>query len=143
MKQTADSFVTDCVNEYAKKQNLNCAQVTLLVLAEKFEIELDEQIIIGSSGLNGAGQYRAQCGLVEGVLIFLGIYLYSLKAEKDKIQQACNLFATKFETKFGSLSCNQLRPNGFNLSDPPHLCAELTEQSITFAIDFISNNHSI
>ncbi len=140
MKDKPDSFVTDCVNEYAKKQDLNCAQTTLLVLAEKFEIKLDEQIIIGSNGLNGAGQYRAQCGLVEGVLIFLGIYLHSLKAEKDDIQHACNLFASKYETKFGSLSCSQLRPNGFNSTDPPHLCAKLTEQSITFAIDFISNN---
>ena len=138
MKQTKDSYVFNSVEEYALKQNLNCAQTTLLILADKFEIELDHQIIDGSIGLNGAGQYRAQCGLVEGVLIFLGIYLKSLAKEKDEIQKTCNLFASKFEAEFGSLSCSLLRPNGFNLTDPPHLCQDLTNQTIIFAINFIS-----
>ncbi|PKP19678.1 MAG: redox-active protein [Bacteroidetes bacterium HGW-Bacteroidetes-20] len=131
-------FVADRVQEYAWKQDLNCAQTTLLVLSEKFKIELNSQIIDGSSGLNGAGQYQAQCGLVEGALIFMGIYLRSQQKEKLEIQNICKSYAQNFESKFGSLSCSRLRPNGFNLTDPPHLCSDLTEQTLLFAIDFIS-----
>lgn len=143
MEQSIVAFVTDRVKEYAWKQDLNCAQTTLLVLSEKFIIELNPQIIDGSSGLNGAGQYRAQCGLVEGALIFIGIYLRSQKKEKQEIQTMCKTYAQSFENKFGSLSCSQLRPNGFNLTDPPHLCSDLTEQTLLFAIDFISSNNSL
>jgi len=138
MEQSIESFVADRVQEYAWKQDLNCAQTTLLVLSEKFELKLSPQIINGSSGLNGAGQYQAQCGLVEGALIFIGIYLHSQKKEKQEIQTMCKTFAQSFESKFGSLSCSRLRPNGFNLTDPPHLCSDLTEQTLLFAIDFIS-----
>ena len=139
MKQTNNSFVFDRVQEFNKNQGLNCAQTTLLVLAEKFKIKLDPQIISGSVGLNGAGQYRAQCGLVEGMLIFLGIYLPTLNFDKDAIQKTCNLFASKFEAHFGNLSCSKLRPGGFNEDDPPHLCEELIIDAINFDIDFISS----
>lgn len=143
MKQTNDQFIFERVQKYNREQDFNCAQITLLVLAEKFEFKLDPQIIDGSAGLNGAGQYRAQCGLVEGVLIFLGIYLPSINFEKEGIQKTCNLIASKFESKFGSLSCSKLRPNGFNEDDPPHLCEDLIIQSVTFAIDFVTSIKSI
>lgn len=139
MKQTNNTFVFDHVQEFNKKQGLNCAQTTLLVLAEKFKITLNPQIIPGSVGLNGAGLYRAQCGLVEGMLIFLGIYLPDRNFDKDAIQKTCNIFASKFEAQFGSLSCSKLRPNGFNDGDPPHLCEKLIIDAIKFDIDFISS----
>ena len=138
MEQTVSLFVSVRVEDYYRNQHLNCAQTTLNVLAEKFDVKLDSQILDGSIGLNGAGQYRAQCGLVEGVLIFMGIYLKSLKMDKNDIQKTCNSFASEFETKFGSLSCSVLRPNGFNDSDPPQLCEDLSKLTILFAIEFIS-----
>ena len=139
MIQTNETFVFERVQELNRNQGLNCAQTTLLVLAEKFEFELHPQIITGSVGLNGAGLYRAQCGLVEGVLLFLGVYLPGKNFDKDDVQKTCNLFASKFEAQFGSLSCSKLRPNGFNDDDPPHLCEELIIDAIKFDIDFISS----
>ncbi len=143
MKETKDQFVFDRVVTLNRIQKLNCAQTTLVILSEKYELNLNSQIIDGATGLNGAGLYRAQCGLVEGVLIFLGIYLPKLNYDKDKIQKTCYLFASEFEVKFGSLSCSELRPNGFNEDDPPHLCEGLFIQSITFAIEFVSSIKSI
>ncbi len=138
MENTDQLFVSKRVEYFYQNEHLNCAQTSLKVLAEKFEFSLSPQIIDGSIGLNGAGQFRAQCGLVEGVLIFLGVYLKSLKMDADNIQKTCNSFASEFEKKFGSLSCRVLRPNGFNASDPPNLCEDLSKKSILFAIEFIS-----
>lgn len=138
MEEPDELFVSKRVENYYRKQHLNCAQTSLLILAEKFEIKLNPQILDGATGLNGAGQYRAQCGLVEGVLMFLGIYLHTLKVDEKEIQHNCNSFAAQFENKFGSLSCRDLRPNGFRLSDPPHLCENLSKESIKFAIGFVS-----
>lgn len=137
MKQTNNAFVLKRVQEFNRKQGFNCAQTTLMVLSEKFRIKLEPQIISGSTGLNGAGRYRAQCGLVEGMLIFLGIYLAT--KNEDPVLKACHLFASKFEEKFGSLSCSKLRPNGFNDDDPPHLCEELMVDAIKFDIDFLNS----
>lgn len=39
--------------------------------------------------------------------------------------------------KFGSLSCSNLRPNGFTENDPPHMCEKLTCDVISFTYDFI------
>ncbi len=41
------------------------------------------------------------------------------------------------EGRFGSLSCRELRPNGFTEKDPPHLCETLTCEAIAFTYDFI------
>ncbi len=139
MKNTDMLFVSERVNDYYRNKYFNCAKTTLLILAEKFEVELQGQILDGAIGLNGAGQYRAQCGLAEGVLIFLEVYLKSMKLGVEKIQKNCNLFAHKFETKFGSLSCRELRPSGFQSTDPPFICQDLSMRTIGFAIDFAAS----
>ncbi len=139
MKESIDQFISNSVENYYRNHNLNCAQTTLLILAENFDTKLNEQVLKGAIGLNGAGQYRAQCGLVEGVLIFLGIYLQSKGINEKNIQEYCHLFATKFENKFGSLSCYHLRPGGFQPNDPPLLCENLTKESIKFSVQFIAD----
>jgi hypothetical protein len=42
-------------------------------LSEHFGIELNSQIFDAAIGMHGAGGYQAQCGLVEGALLFFGI----------------------------------------------------------------------
>ena len=121
-----------------KAKHFNCAQTTLTILSEIFDAEIHHQIIEGAIGLNGAGQYRAQCGLVEGVLVFLGIYGKAKDLTEDRIVVVCNQFAREFEARFGSLSCKDLRPQGFNPNDPPHQCQELTNESLLFAKDFVN-----
>ncbi len=82
-------------------------------LSELFETTVESQTIWSAVGLHGAGGYRAQCGLVEGTLMFIGIYLHVLG---------------KFE----------LRSTGFSESDPPHMCENLTCKGIEFAYQYIS-----
>ncbi|MBF0106761.1 MAG: C_GCAxxG_C_C family protein [Deltaproteobacteria bacterium] len=132
------SFVKDSVKKYFWEHDLNCATTTLKVLAERFEINLNDQVINAALGMHGAGRYGAQCGLVEGSLMFLGIFGRTNGIADDNIVKLCREFAQQFENQFKSLQCNILRPGGFQPDDPPHLCENLTCEANQFSIEFIN-----
>ncbi|MCD8104244.1 MAG: C-GCAxxG-C-C family protein [Lachnospiraceae bacterium] len=82
-------------------------------------------------------RYRAQCGLIEGALMFIGLYFSAAHMSEKNIVLICYQYAREFEKTFGSLSCRELRPGGFSKNDPPHLCESITCQAIEFAYLFI------
>lgn len=119
--------------------DINCARTTLSCLSELMNTPVIKQTMQSAIGLHGAGGYRAQCGLVEGSLMFIGIY-FSQKGKSDtEISDICYEFAEKFTKKFSSLRCCNLRANGFQENDPPHACEELTGNAIEFAYNFINS----
>lgn len=131
--------IDDRVKEYYWKYDLNCATTNLKILSEIFSITLSDQIINAAIGMHGAGKYGAQCGLVEGTLMFLGIIGKEYHLEKETIVDQCREYAKQFENIFQSLSCNTLRPEGFNKENPPHLCEKLTCSAIEFNKSFVSH----
>lgn len=131
-------WIAGRVHELYWEKDINCARTALLCLSELFETTVEPQVLWAAVGMHGAGGYRAQCGLVEGPLLFLGIYLHTLGWTEDEIVAACRRFAAAFEETFGSLRCRELRPNGLSENDPPHLCEGLTCDAIAFAYQTIS-----
>ena len=125
------------VHTYYRRDEFNCATTTLKILAERFDLDLHDQVIHASLGMARAGGHRAQCGLVEGGLMFLGVLGSSRGLSSDQIAQICYDYGGAFETRFGSLSCRVLRPEGFHPDQPPHLCEPLTRDAILFDIEFI------
>ncbi|MDY7079473.1 MAG: C-GCAxxG-C-C family protein [Chloroflexota bacterium] len=136
---TREKFVKDRVHEYYWKDDINCATTTLKVLSEAFAIELNEQVMDSAIGMHGAGEFGAQCGLVEGTLMFLGIAGRAKGTLDENVVKSCQNFARQFEMRFGSLQCRVLRPQGFKPDNPPHLCEEITREGIVFSIEFVSN----
>ena len=141
---------TESVPEYIKKRvhdlywngDVNCARTTLLILSELYEIPLEAQTLQAAAGLLGAGGYRAQCGLVEGSILFLGIYCgVRGKSEKETVDVIYR-YAAAFETHFGSLRCRELRPGGFTPQDPPHLCEKLSCEAVEFIWNYIQKLES-
>jgi C_GCAxxG_C_C family probable redox protein len=133
-----DEFVKTRVSKYYWKDDINCATTTLNILSEAFEIKLNKQIIDAALGMYGAGEYGAQCGLVEGTLMFLGISGRENNIPDNIIIQSCREFAKQFENEFNSLQCSILRPEGFHPDNPPHICEPLTCKAVEFSIKFIS-----
>lgn len=129
--------IVNRVHELYWKDDLNCARTTLICLGELFNINIDKQVLSAAIGLHGAGKYRAQCGLVEGTLLFIGIYFCQMGISEDEIVSACYDFASTFEEKFGSLRCRELRPTGFSENDPPHMCEKITCEGVEFSYNFI------
>ena len=134
-----NEFIETKVNKYYDKFDYNCATASLLTLSDFFDLELHQQVIDSALGMHGAGRYGAQCGLVEGSLLFLGIIGRDKNKSKEEIISSCNKYAEEFENKFSSLACKELRPEGFTPSQPKHLCRDLTCETIYFTISFIKN----
>ncbi|MEE0421002.1 MAG: C-GCAxxG-C-C family protein [Lachnospiraceae bacterium] len=130
-------YIVNRVHELYWNDDMNCARTAIICLSELFETMVEPQVIWSAVGLHGAGGYRAQCGLIEGSLMFLGIYFHELGNEEKETVSACYNFASAFDKKFGSLRCLKLRPTGFSESDPPHLCENLTCSAIEFAYQYI------
>ncbi len=130
-------FLNKRVHQYYWKDDLNCATVVLKNLSETFGVPLDQQVLDAALGMHGAGGYRAQCGLVEGTLLFIGIFGRKRNISDKKIIELCRMFAETFEDELTSLLCRKLRPEGFSIDNPPHLCESLTIRANALSISFI------
>jgi C_GCAxxG_C_C family probable redox protein len=131
--------IKDIVHTQYYSNDNNCAITTLICLGKLLDLELSQQIVSAATGLHGAGGYRAQCGLVEGGLMIIGILGNKYGLSKDEVAKICYEFAEGFEKKFASLRCLELRPGGFRKNDPPHLCENLTVNACIFSYEFIHN----
>ncbi len=140
MESELREHVAAKVHGFYWNQDLNCATSNLLLLAEQFEVALSTQVLDAALGMHGAAKYGAQCGLVEGGLLFIGIIGRARGLPDERTTQACQDFARRFEARFGSLLCRELRPQGF----PPelageHICEDLTVDAVLFSIAFVED----
>jgi C_GCAxxG_C_C family probable redox protein len=135
-----ETLIDERVHEYYWVNDYNCATTMLKILAEIYGIELSSQILNSAVGMHGAGKYGAQCGLVEGSLMFIGIYGRQKEKTDQEIVGLCYTFADKFKKEFESLNCRELRPEGFRPENPPHICEDLTKRAVRFTIEYIRKN---
>jgi len=133
-------FIQSKVKRYYWVDDINCAAANLKILSEWFSVELADQVTDAAIGMHGAGKYGAQCGLVEGTLMFLGIFGRAKGIPDRSIVELCSTYARAFEDRFQTLLCRELRPEGFHPDNPPHLCEELTCQAVAFNVSFISSH---
>lgn len=132
-----EEYIEKRVSDYYWNENVNCATTMLNILSELHEIKLNLQVINSAIGMHGAGTFGAQCGLVEGSLMLIGIWGKEKEVSTEAIINLCYCFAQEFEEKFGSLLCKQLRPQGFKPDNPPHLCEGLTNQAVKFTVEYL------
>ncbi|MCC8049804.1 MAG: C-GCAxxG-C-C family protein [Clostridiales bacterium] len=132
-------YIQHKVHKLYYRYDMNCARTSLTCLSELFQFPIRKDVYTAALGMHGAGGYRAQCGLVEGTLMFIGLYFSASYMDEKEIVQICYHFAEEFEQEFGSLRCRELRPSGFSENDPPHMCEALTCRAIEFSYLFIRN----
>lgn len=139
VKQHTDrqQWVSEAVRHCYWDADVNCARTTLHVLSAIADVKLEPQVWAAAAGMHGAGCFGAQCGLVEGGLLFIGIHGARIGLEEKRICALCHAYAQDFTQQFGSVECRSLRPQGFSKEDPPHACEALTVQCLLFAIDFL------
>lgn len=134
-----EDMIRDRVHHLYWDYDVNCAGTMLRCLGQLFSVELEDQTLRSAVGLHGAGGYRAQCGLVEGALMFIGIYATERGRSDGEAAALCFQFAKAFEERFGSLRCYDLRPGGFTADDPPHACENLTVKAVLFTCNYIQS----
>lgn len=102
--------VEQAVERYFHIHDYNCTRTELLILGDHLQVNLSSQVLDSSIGMHGAGGYQVQCGLVEGALMFIGIFGKERKVPAERIVEACYTYGFQFEQHFKSLLCPQLRP---------------------------------
>jgi len=132
-----DKLILEKITLYHHQQKNNCAQTTLKILSEVFNVDINPQVISSACGLNGGGRYGAQCGLLEGALMFLGIKTCIDNKDKKYINKTCYNYTDKFKSNFESLLCSDLRPGGFQKGDSPDVCEKLFIKAIKLTTNFI------
>jgi C_GCAxxG_C_C family probable redox protein len=134
--------IGESVHQFYWENDYNCACTTMRVLSQLLGISLHRQVLDAGIGMHGAGCFGAQCGLVEGGLMFIGIYFSHQGKQAEEISTICYHFAADFQKRFGSIVCRDLRPGGFREDGPLHRCEELTKEAIQFTYEFIKMKES-
>lgn len=135
--QETKRYIADTVHHLYWDYDINCARTMLTCLSTIFDTPLEPQTMQAAIGMHGAGGFRAQCGLVEGALMFIGVYFGNKGLSDPEIASICRRFAQAFTDTFSALTCAELRPGGFTDHDPPHACERLTNEAIWFAVEFL------
>lgn len=136
--QNRDGRIKEAFHNFYHEAGINCAIGTLMLLSEFYDLELDSQVVNAATGLHGAGKYGAQCGLLEGGLMFIGIYGKHHDLKKTEIVNLCYDWAKTFEDGMGSLVCKGLRPYPFTSEDATkHLCEPISVKALNIAVRFM------
>jgi len=70
-----EDIIKEKIHQLYWDLNFNCARTMLTCLSELFHFPISNQTMNAAIGMHGAGGFRAQCGLVEGALMFIGVFL--------------------------------------------------------------------
>ena len=132
-----DDAIAQAVGFCYWEKDYNCARTTLHTLATLVEMEISPLIWAAAVGMHGAGRFGAQCGLMEGMLMFIGLQGARQGLEEAALVALCHEYAQAFTERFGGLECRVLRPGGFREEDPPHACETLTVETLRFAVEFM------
>jgi len=135
-----ESYIEEEVHLHYWDHDDTCAFTTLSIVSDLFAVPLDSQVLDSALGMWGAGGHRAQCGLVEGALMFIGILGSSRGMNRDQVSGLCRSFARGFEEQFGSLICRELRSEGFAADNPPHICEDLSKRAVRYTTRFVADS---
>ena len=80
-----DEIIAARVHEYTGLM-ITIVQSRYLKYSQKIFVNINQQVINAAIGMHGAGKYRAQCGLVEEYLMFIGLYGKEKVTLKMKLQ---------------------------------------------------------
>ncbi len=105
----------------------NCAMTMLKILAEVFEMPLDPQVVHAAQAMPGAGGVDGLCGLVSGVLMFIGLWGGYCGLHRSLLKPISQGFVEGVRLRFGSIDCRDLRND----------CNALALSVLDFAIPYL------
>jgi len=94
--------------------NYNCAETLLRASNEYYGLNLNDRDMIMMGGYGGGMQVGSSCGTILGAIAALSIKYIEAKAhESADIGPVVRLLTEKFNEKFGSTLCKDIKPNYF------------------------------
>lgn len=120
------------VQEYFVDGDNNCAMTALKLLSEVFDTPVDPEVVHAANCMPGAGGVGGLCGLVSGVLMFIGVWGGRRGLHRRVLAPVSKGFTEAVQQRFGSDCCRDLKPADGNG------CAKLAEEMLEFAIGYLT-----
>lgn len=120
-------MLKDLLPKYYFDQNYNCAETILRAANEYYDLGLHDKDMI-LVGAYGAGiQSGNTCGAVLSVAAILSLKYVEAKAhESEDIRPVVQKMMRKFNEKYGSILCKDIKPQSFK---PEYRCQMTIETS--------------
>ena len=118
-------MLKDNLSKYYFEQNYNCAETILRAANEYYDLGLHDRDMI-MVGAYGAGiQSGNTCGAVLSVAAILSLKYVEAKAhESEDIRPVIQKMMRKFNDRFGSVLCSDIKPQSFK---PEYRCQKTIE----------------
>ncbi|MDV3426467.1 MAG: C-GCAxxG-C-C family protein [Bacillota bacterium] len=95
---------------YDKSFNLNCAETIVYAANEEYNLNLNRDALKMMASFGGGMGIESICGAITGSLSVLGIMFVKEKGhESNFIKSLSREFFQRFEAKFGTKDCDQLK----------------------------------
>lgn len=128
------------VTEYFLEKDYNCAEATLHILNDRYNLGLREQDYMLLSGFGAGCGYGLICGALAGCMGAMGKLLVTERAHvTPDFKETCGRFCECFEERLGGTACAELRPRYFS---GEIRCARLLDAA-TAAFDVYLQNSEI
>lgn len=124
--------IKSLIQKYAGKQEMGCSATVLSVLSDLFNIKVEKQVMACLIGMEGGSNFKNDCGLLDGSLMFIGIMLSQQGLPEPLTKGICRQFTGSFEIEFGESSV-------INSCSNEGTCLSLTPENIFFVYKFIKN----
>ena len=135
INKNMETFVQQRVTTYFITGDNNCAMTVLRVLSETFQTPVTQQVIDAAQCMPGAGGVDHLCGLVSGVLMFVGVWGAQQGLHRQTLRPLTSDFSQAIQEHFGSLMCNDLRS--------VEGCGPLAAAFLTFTIRFLETRINV
>lgn len=118
-------MLKDYLQKYYFEQNYNCAETILRAANEYYDLQLHDRDMI-MVGAYGAGiQAGNTCGAVLSAAAILSLKYVEAKAhESQDIKPVVQKMLRKFNEKYGSTLCKDIKPQSFK---PEYRCQKTVE----------------
>ena len=104
-----ETFVRDRVQMYFVDGDDNCAMSSLKILGDYFEITIAPQAVAAAQCMPGVGGTGAACGLVLGVLMFIGVWGAEYECARETLYPLAQRVIDHVQLQFGSVCCRDLQ----------------------------------
>lgn len=123
------------VQKYFLEGDFNCAEATLRILNEAYDLHIPEESFHLVSAFGGGCGCGMLCGALAGSLAALGAIKVEERAHVTPgFKETCAAFCSRFASELGATNCADLRPRYFQ---EDVRCAQLLEKTVACFDRFI------
>lgn len=118
-------MLKDLLEKYYCDQNYNCAETIIRAGNDYYDLGLHDRDMILTAGFGGGIQSGSTCGAVLAGAGILSLRYVETKAhESDDIRPVVSRMMRKFNEKYGSTLCRDIKPQSYR---PEYRCMKTIE----------------